>query len=86
MAFDELMMAGGELLVLGMGIVFGFLVLLVFALQGMSWVALRLAGEPEPAAATAPPRRPPPQHPAEPARLVAVIAAAVRRYRSDHPR
>jgi oxaloacetate decarboxylase gamma subunit len=62
-----------------MGIVFSFLVLLVFVMQGMSWLAHRIGGEehyqPEsrPAVASAP---------TADADLIAVIGAAVHRYRA----
>ena len=80
MAIDALMMEGLRLMVAGMGIVFVFLVLLVFAMKGMSRVAFVLGGSPESQASTA-------AH-AVPAgtqddRIVAVISAAIARYRQN---
>lgn len=82
MPMGELLLSGVELMLLGMGIVFGFLIILVFALKGMSRLALRLEG-------------PTATQPAMPARaepladtdddLIAVIGAAIARYRADHP-
>ena len=81
MPVADLLLAGGELMLLGMGIVFGFLIFLVFAMRGMSALAGLLdRGEIEPVAA-------PPRPVAAPAvghdPLIAVIAAAVARYRSQ---
>ena len=45
MPMADLLMQGVKLMVLGMGIVFCFLVLLVFMMQGMSWLAHRIDGE-----------------------------------------
>jgi oxaloacetate decarboxylase gamma subunit len=65
------------LLAVGMGIVFAFLLLLVGVLRVMSWVALRLAPvEPQPVAAALKPGPPDDDD------LIAVIAAAIARYRS----
>lgn len=80
MPVSNLMLAGGELMLLGMGIVFGFLILLVFAMRGMSALAGLLdRGEIEPVATM-------PRPAAAPAigqdQLIAVIAAAVSRYRA----
>lgn len=72
----QLLVQGFELLLLGMGIVFGFLTLLVFMLRAMSI----LAGKLTPAEAT-PVAVPTPSHPADDGRLIAVISAAVARYR-----
>jgi oxaloacetate decarboxylase gamma subunit len=75
----ELILQGVELMLLGMTIVFGFLILLVFTLRGMSLLADRLeTGEvaAQPAAAglvTVPDDR----------QLVAAIATAVARYRAN---
>jgi oxaloacetate decarboxylase gamma subunit len=74
----NLVMQGVELMLLGMGIVFGFLTLLVFTLRGMSLLADRLDGGemPQPAA-------PAPLDVSDNRQLVAVIAAAVARYRAQ---
>ena len=79
MSDTELLLESLRLLVVGMGIVFAFLLLLVGILRGMSAVVLRIAPlEAHPAAGPAP-------HPAdsEPGDLVAVITAAVARYRAN---
>jgi oxaloacetate decarboxylase gamma subunit len=79
MTISALMMEGLGLLVAGMGIVFGFLILLVFAMKGMSRLAFALGGKAVEPAAAAPVTGP--------ARddghleLTAVISAAVARYR-----
>jgi oxaloacetate decarboxylase gamma subunit len=70
------------LMAIGMGIVFSFLLLLVVLLRAMSWLAERLSPAlPEPSAAGAPP---PATGDASEAELVAVISAAINRYRSRH--
>ena len=81
MPVTDLMLQGLELMLLGMGIVFFFLVVLVFAMQGMSRLAGALAGDTgyksrqEPAVRGAE---------TDSEELVAVISAAVGRYRSRH--
>ena len=83
MAFNELMMEGLQLLAFGMGIVFGFLVILVFAMKAMSWLALTLGGQPGAFSAPAPDT---PASSAEAdSELVAVISAAIVRYRKIRP-
>jgi oxaloacetate decarboxylase gamma subunit len=81
MPMADLLMQGFELMLLGMGIVFCFLVLLVFMMQGMSWLAHRIGGEAlyhsEPAPSVAP-------VPAAETDLIAAIGAAVYRYRARH--
>ena len=80
MPMSELLMQGGELMLLGMGIVFTFLVVLVAVMTGMSRMAQAIEGaQPQvasgaPAAATGE---------ADQA-LVAVIGAAIARYRAAH--
>mgnify|MGYP001820952660 FL=1 len=79
MAFDELMMEGFQLLGFGMGIVFGFLIILVFAMKAMSWLALALGGQPQALPAATPDT---PMSSADTdGELVAVISAAIARYR-----
>jgi oxaloacetate decarboxylase gamma subunit len=78
MSETDLLVESLRLMLIGMGIVFSFLLMLVGILRLMSWVALRLApvsAAPEPmttpgSVATGPP--------------VAVIAAAIARYRARH--
>ena len=83
MPVSELLMEGVRLMLLGMGIVFTFLIVLVFALYGMSRVAAvieRRRGAPSlPAAAEGTPH--PVDHVAD-GELIAVIGAAIARYRS----
>ncbi len=80
MEMNELMAEGLRLLLIGMGIVFSFLIVLVFAMKGMSWLAFRLGGHPEdivlPAASPA-------VADTDKTALVAVISAAVARYRQN---
>jgi oxaloacetate decarboxylase gamma subunit len=82
MLLTDMLMSGLELMVLGMGIVFVFLTMLVVVMQGMSWVAARLQPEapgerqPAPVHVTA-------GHAADP-RLIAAISVAVSRYRKSH--
>jgi len=75
----DLLMTGVELMLLGMGIVFSFLVLLVFVLKVMSWLAGRFltTESPAPMPAVAQPA-------AADTTLIAVISAAVTRYRATH--
>jgi oxaloacetate decarboxylase gamma subunit len=68
-------------MLLGMGIVFGFLILLVFVLKLMSWVAT-LVGTEE--AVATPATAPAPV--ADDGKLIAVISAAIARYRADRSR
>jgi oxaloacetate decarboxylase gamma subunit len=71
-----LILQGTELMMLGMGIVFGFLTLLVFVLRLMSALAGRIA----------PPEPVPTELPiavSDNRELVAVITAAVARYRAS---
>jgi oxaloacetate decarboxylase gamma subunit len=72
----DLVLQGVELMLLGMGIVFGFLTALVFTLRGMSLLADWLdSGE------VAQPAVPVPIDVSDNRQLVAVISAAVARYR-----
>ena len=80
---NNLVLQGVELMLLGMGIVFSFLTLLVFTLRGMSLLADRLeAGETARSKTTAAA----PVDVSDDQQLVAVISAAVARYRADRAR
>ncbi len=69
------------LMAIGMGTVFSFLLLLVLLLRSMSWLARRLSpADADMLAAT--PMAPPVTGPAADAELIAVIAAALARYRA----
>lgn len=86
MAIADSLLMGVELMFLGMGTVFTFLVMLVFVLKGMSALAERLDDESH--AVTSAVQQPPNHSPsASPAQadstLVAVISAAVSKYRSN---
>lgn len=76
MPLANLLTTGVELMLLGMGIVFGFLILLVLVVKAMSWFAARVAGS----------DIQPSHMPARPAGVddttIAVISAAVGRYRA----
>jgi oxaloacetate decarboxylase gamma subunit len=75
----QLLLQGFELLLLGMGIVFGFLILLVFMLRAMSGLAARF--EPE---ESAPPVLPAVESTTDDGALIAAISIAVARYRASH--
>ena len=75
---SSILLQGFELMLLGMGIVFGFLTILVFTLRGMSLLATRLGGS---AADTV--DIPQPINVSDNRHLVAVIAAAIARYRAS---
>jgi oxaloacetate decarboxylase gamma subunit len=74
----NLLLQGVELLLLGMGIVFGFLTLLVFMLRGMSGLAARIAPPDEPL-----PTLTPATAVSDDRRVIAAISAAVARYRAS---
>jgi oxaloacetate decarboxylase (Na+ extruding) subunit gamma len=69
------LLQGAELMLLGMAIVFGFLTLLVFIVRMMSALAQRIA-PPSPAAEVTPPI-----DVSDNSELIAVVTAAVARYR-----
>jgi oxaloacetate decarboxylase (Na+ extruding) subunit gamma len=83
MSVSDMLMSGVSLMIIGMGIVYIFLLVLVFVMKGMSMLALRL--EPQGGGDT------PYQtamHPTGEAGirgdLIAAIGAAVSRYRASH--
>lgn len=78
MPFADLMVAGVELMLLGMGIVFFFLIMLVFTLKGMSYLACKYA-TPEQAVTEKSPVTSD-----KDSEIVAVITAAIKRYRQQH--
>ena len=75
----NLLMQGVEVMMLGMGIVFGFLVVLVFTLRGMSMLADRL----DDTAGTEATTTQQPLDVTDNRQLIAVISAAVARYRAS---
>ena len=85
MPIEDLLLSGINLMIIGMGIVFTFLLVLVFAMKGMSKLAMIMV-ERQGAVDT---------HSAQPVAagqgqagirgdLIAVISAAVHQYRSTH--
>ena len=81
MPVTDLLFAGLELMLLGMGIVFVFLTILVFTLGLMSKISAQLAEEePLPQHDYAPIEQKKPENTA----LIAVISAAVAKYRAAH--
>lgn len=79
MTETNLVMEGLHLMLLGMGIVFSFLIMLVFALRAMSWLAQQLAPDPIPVSAETVSSQTEPDEV-----LLAVVAAAVARFREKH--
>lgn len=77
MQFSELLFDGINLMLIGMGTVFLFLSVLVVSVIGMSKLAFRLAPMKQKAQSErlGPTEKMPPEH-------IAVISAAVRRYRA----
>lgn len=84
MPTSDLMLEGLTLMVFGMGFVFSFLTLLVFATKTMSATVLRFAPVEE--LHSKPPMVlvSPSQQVANDPQLMAVLSAAVHRYRQDH--
>jgi oxaloacetate decarboxylase gamma subunit len=82
MPITDMLMSGVSLMLVGMGIVFSFLFLLVFTMKGMSTLAIHIAERHGGAEAQ-------PQHPTSADQgqagargdLIAVISAAVAQYR-----
>jgi oxaloacetate decarboxylase gamma subunit len=81
---SDLMLEGLTLMVFGMGFVFTFLTLLVFSTKTMSSIVLRFA--PVELVVVKPPlvMVSPSQQVANDPQLMAVLSAAVHRYRQDH--
>jgi len=82
MALSDMLMSGLELMVLGMGMVFVFLAMLIVVMQGMSILADRLHQEAPGASSQAPVQVT--GGGASNPNLIAAISAAVSRYRSTH--
>ena len=81
MPISDLLLAGLELMLIGMGIVFGFLTALVFVLHGMSRLANML--DKTPAVGAAGPAMVRTSVESDEEDVVAAITAAVARYRAD---
>ena len=82
MPVTELMMDGVHLMLLGMGTVFTFLVILVAAIVAMSRLASKLSTETRSGMpASVPPQ---PVGTEDDGELIAVISAAISRFRSTH--
>jgi oxaloacetate decarboxylase gamma subunit len=86
MPVNELLLEGLRLMLIGMGIVFAFLLMLVGVLRLMSRFAKRLAPETHAAAAAGYPIPPGPAGQLDQVELVAVLSAALHRYRKDRRR
>ncbi len=85
MPITDMMMSGVELMFVGMGIVFIFLLVLVFAMKGMSKLAMLFSERQAVAEALAYPSAGAVQAEANVrGDLIAVISAAVARYRATH--
>jgi len=78
MPFSELMTAGIQLMLVGMGIVFAFLMILVATMNGVSRLAISLEGE-QPTTDTVAKKAGKTDE-----ELISVISAAIRRYRDTH--
>lgn len=81
MTSNELLMEGVELMFVGVGAVFLFLILLVGCTNLMSWLVSRFFPEQAPIAA-APVRKAPASEPVVDPEMLAVITAAIRQHRS----
>jgi len=81
---SDLMLEGLTLMVFGMGFVFTFLTLLVFSTKAMSATVLRFAPVEEVMVKPSVAMISPSQQVANDPQLMAVLSAAVHRYRQDH--
>lgn len=80
---SNLINEGLTLMIYGMGFVFVFLTLLVFATNFMSKLVVKYLPEPQPAAAK--PKAPAAAlAPANDSQLIAVISAAIKQHRAKH--
>lgn len=86
METNNLINEGLNLMLFGMGFVFVFLTLLVFATGLMSHLVTRYIPEPAPAAPRASRSKVIPVSATDDKQLIAVISSAVKKYRSQHPR
>ncbi len=82
MPVNELIMSGLTLMFFGMGIVFGFLLMLVFVMKGMSKIVHILASEELPPTTMASPLVMPQSGHIRP-QVISVISAAIRQYRTS---
>lgn len=83
---NNLINEGLNLMMFGMGFVFVFLTLLVFATGLMSHLVTKYIPESAPVAAKSRRLAANPLPAADDQQLVAVISAAIKKYRSHHPR
>ena len=84
MSVSDMLMSGVSLMFIGMGIVYTFLLVLVFVMKGMSKLAMRLA---PPGGGDTPVYQPamsPQGQSGMRGDLIAAIGAAVARYRASH--
>jgi oxaloacetate decarboxylase (Na+ extruding) subunit gamma len=82
---NELLSQALELMLAGMGFVFVFLIILIFATAAMSKLVARFLPEPAPVPKASPATASSALKPAQAdAQLLAVISAAVKEYRSRH--
>ena len=84
MPVADLLLAGVELMLVGMGIVYGFLVILVFAMTGMSRLVLFVEQRQNDTVTVIPQTPQAGDTKGLRGDLVAVISAAVSRYRTTH--
>ncbi|CCE24338.1 OadG family protein [Methylotuvimicrobium alcaliphilum] len=80
----EILIRGGELMAIGMGIVFLFLVMLIFAVNSMSTLIARFIDGPTINADNTKPAPAPSQGDIDPS-LIAAISSAVHQYRNKGP-
>ncbi len=86
MPVSELLVAGLELMGMGMGIVFSFLILLVYTMKGMSRFAAKFhVDEPQMTTQNAVRTNLPSAHAKSDEQLIAVISAAISRFRGTAP-